>query len=146
MTFSWSPPVPTLRNGVITRYSLSCVPETGGGNTISMQYTAAGTFTVGGFTPATSYNCSISASNILGSGTVAYVVVSTLDDGECTFCVIIINFLVLLALCTCMCSYSSSALLSSNVVSVATEWDWSERLSGMGCKYKFLIIRVKLIS
>ena len=63
-----------------------------------------------------------------------------------SFCVIIINFLVLLALCTCMCSYSSSALLSSHVVSVATEWYWSERLSGMGSKYKFLIIRVKLIS
>ena len=37
-----------------------------------------------------------------------------------------------------MCSYSLSALLSSNVVSVAVEWDWSERLSGMSCKYKFL--------
>ena len=37
-----------------------------------------------------------------------------------------------------MYSYSLSALLSSNVVPVAVEWDWSERLSGMGCKYKFL--------
>ena len=31
-----------------------------------------------------------------------------------------------------------SALLYSNVVSVAVEWDWSERLSRMGCKYNFL--------
>ena len=38
MTFSWSPPAPTERNGVITNYSLSCVPETGGRNTITMQY------------------------------------------------------------------------------------------------------------
>ena len=82
MTFSWSPPAPTLRNGVITGYSLSCVPEVGGGNSISMQYTAAGTFTLGGFTPATSYNCSISASNSLGSGPTAHVVVTTLNDGE----------------------------------------------------------------
>ena len=85
MTFSWSPPTLTLRNGVITGYSLSCVPVAGGGNTITMQYTAAGTFTLGGLIPATSYNCSIFASNILGSGPVAYVAVSTLDDGECYF-------------------------------------------------------------
>ena len=147
MTFSWSPPAPTLCNGVITGYFLTCVPVASGGSTISMQYTAAGTFTLGGFTPATSYNCSISAINILGSGPVAYVVVTTLDDGEChkpVFCVILINFLILLTLHTCMCSWS--ALLSSNVVSAAAEWDWSERLSGMGCKYKFLIIKVKLLS
>ena len=82
MTFSWSPPAPTERNGVITGYSLSCVPVSGGGSSITMQYTAAGTFTLAGFTPATSYNCSISASNSQGSGPVAYVDVTTLDDGE----------------------------------------------------------------
>ena len=82
MTFSWSPPSPTLRNGVITGYSLSCVPEAGGGNSIMIQYTTVGTFTLGGLTPATSYNCSISASNSLGSGPTAHVVVTTLNDGE----------------------------------------------------------------
>ena len=83
MTFSWSPPAPTLRNGVITGYSLSCVSEAGGGrrNTISKQYTAAGTFRLGGFTPATSYNCSVSARNIWGNGPVSYSVVATQDDG-----------------------------------------------------------------
>ena len=82
ITFSWSPPSPTGRNGVITGYSLSCVPEAGQGNSISMQYTAAGTFTLGGFTPATSYNCSISASNSQGSGPAACREVVALDDGE----------------------------------------------------------------
>ena len=77
MTFSWSPPAPTERNGVITGYSLSCVPVSGRGNTISMQYTAAGTFTLGGFTPATSYNCSISASNSQGSGPVSSMISTT---------------------------------------------------------------------
>ena len=82
MTFSWSPPTPTERNGVITGYSLSCVPEAGGGTTITtitMQYTATGTFTLGGFTPATSYNCSISASNSQGSGPVSYQISTTLE-------------------------------------------------------------------
>ena len=31
-----------------------------------------------------------------------------------------------------------STLLSSNVVPVAAEWDWSERLSGVGSKCNFL--------
>ena len=85
ITFSWSPPSPTLHNGVITGYFLSCVPEAGGGgSSISMQYTAAGTFTLRGFTPATSYNCSISASNVWGNGPVAYRMVSTLAD--CKHC------------------------------------------------------------
>ena len=79
MTFSWSPPTPTGRNGVITGYALSCVSEAGGGTTISMQYTAAGTFTLEGFTPFTSYNCSISASNSQGSGPVAYLINTTLE-------------------------------------------------------------------
>ena len=79
MTFSWSSPAPTLRNGVITGYSLSCVPETGGLNSISMQYTAAGTFTMRAFTPATSYNCSIFASNSQGSGPATYLINTTLE-------------------------------------------------------------------
>ena len=84
MTFSWSLPALTLCNGVITGYSLSCVPEVGtrGRNTISMQYTAAGTFTRGGFTLAISYNCSISADNSQGSGPLMHRVVTTPDDGK----------------------------------------------------------------
>ena len=82
VTFSWSPPAPTLRNGVITAYFLSCVPEAGRGNSITMQYTTAGTFTQGGFAPATSYNCFISASNSQGRGPAAYLAIRTLDDCE----------------------------------------------------------------
>ena len=146
MTFSWSPPAATEHNGVITGYSLYCVPEARGGNTIAMQYTAAGTFTLRGFTPATSYNCSISASNSLGSGPAVCMVVTTLDDGEChkLLCAIIItsttSFLQKCIMTPFFVMHSWSALLSSNVVSVGAEWYWSERLSGMGCKYSFLIL------
>ena len=81
MTFSWSPPASNLQHGMITGYFLSCVPANGG-NSISMQYTASGTFTLGGFAPATSYNCSIFASNSQGSGPATYMIVTTQDDGE----------------------------------------------------------------
>jgi len=82
VTFSWSPPAPTLRNGIITSYSLFCVPEGDGESTVSMQYTETGTFTLEGFAPATTYNCSISASNSEGSGPVANVVVATMENGK----------------------------------------------------------------
>ena len=82
MTFSWSPLSPAFRNGVITGYFLSCVPEVGGRSSISMQYTTAGTFTLGGFTPATSYNCFVSASNGQGRGPAAYLAIRTLDARE----------------------------------------------------------------
>ena len=88
-----------------------------------MQYTAAGTFTLGGFIPATSYNCSVSASNSQGRGPAIYTSVTTLDDGGC--CLLLVLKLALLY---------SHIPLSSNVVSVAAERDWSERLSGMGSK------------
>ena len=61
---------------------LLCQVGTRGRNTISMQYTAAGTFTLGGFTPAISYNCSISADNSQGSGPLMHRVVTTPDDGK----------------------------------------------------------------
>ena len=70
-----------MQHGVITGYFLSCV-SVSSGNTISMQYTAAGTFTLVGFAPATSYNCSIFASNSQGNGPATYMLVTTPDDGE----------------------------------------------------------------
>ena len=60
----------------------ACVPEVDGGNSITMQYTTAGTFTLAGFTPAISYSCSISARNSQGSGPATHRVVTTLDDGK----------------------------------------------------------------
>ena len=78
MTFSWAPPNAPERNGVITGYSLSCTPSS-----IPMQpYTQAGTFRLAGFTPATTYNCSIFASNSIGNGPVVSMIIRTLDDGK----------------------------------------------------------------
>ena len=62
-----------------------------------MQYTAAGNFTLGGFTPATSYNCSISASNIWGNGPVAYKIVSTLD--ACKHCFLEVKWFIVQKQC-----------------------------------------------
>ena len=124
MTFSWSPPAPTERNGIITGYFLSCVPVSGGGNSVSMQYTAAGTFTLGGFTPATSYNCSISASNSQGSGPVAYLIVATPDDSKHHGARLVYQIF-LVPVCVCLL-YSLAMLfqlqLSGTGLRVCQEW------------------------
>ena len=132
MTFSWSPPGPNLQHGMITGYFLSCVPANGG-SSISMQYTASGTFTLRGFTPATSYNCSIFASNSQGSGPATYMIVTTPDDGEHHGARLVCQIL-LVPICV------FSALLSSNVIPAPAEWYWSEGLSGVGSKWNFLIV------
>ena len=86
MTFSWAPPNATQRNGMITGYSLSCTPQTAGGD-ITMQYTQDGTFPLEGFTPATMYSCSIFASNSQGNGPVASMIIITLEDCKFPFSV-----------------------------------------------------------
>ena len=125
MTFSWSAPASNLQHGMITGYFLSCVPEAGGGgNSISMQYTAPGTFTLGGFTPATSYNCSISASNSQGSGPVAYLIVATPDDSKYHGARLVCQIL-LVPICVCLL-YSLALLfqlqLSGTGLRVCQEW------------------------
>ena len=65
--FSWQPPPPDQQNGVITRYDIVCTPSSGQlVNGIS--YYNALNATVGMFTPATQYSCTITASTRAGTG------------------------------------------------------------------------------
>ena len=50
----------------------------------------------------------------------------------------------MLLICVLTLHSSSTLYLSSNVVSVGAEWDWSEGLSGMGSKYN--VLKVKVLS
>ena len=68
VTFSWSPPPVTLRNGVITSYTLSCSPSP---SSLPQSPSQPGPLTVAGFSPDTSYSCSVVASNSQGSGPTA---------------------------------------------------------------------------
>ena len=86
MAFSWTPPNAAQRNGVISGYSLVCASQTGVGS-ITMQYTQAGTFILEGFSPASTYICSIFASNSQGNGPVAAMITSTLEDCKFPFSV-----------------------------------------------------------
>ena len=71
--FFWEPPPPDQRNGIITGYSIVCMPTEGGQPVNSVVVTDDGmsgilNATVGMFTAATQYNCAITASTSAGPG------------------------------------------------------------------------------
>ena len=67
--FSWKPPPPDQQNGVITRYDIVCTPSSGSGEPVNgMNSDRALNATVGMFTPATQYSCTITASTSAGTG------------------------------------------------------------------------------
>ena len=71
--FFWEPPPPDQRNGIIIGYNIVCMP-TDDGQPVSFTFAADGIMsgtlnaTVGMFTPATQYNCAITASTRAGPG------------------------------------------------------------------------------
>lgn len=84
LIFSWDPP---LEDVAITDYQLSCDPRPEGfpksygvmvfndtGGVVAME---------SGFTPSTTYNCSVLASNIIGDGPSVSAMATTLDDCRC---------------------------------------------------------------
>ena len=82
--FSWQPPPPDQQNGVITRYDIVCTPSSGQlVNGIS--YYNALNATVGMFTPATQYSCTITASTSAGMGPGNTVTVVTCELIEWIF-------------------------------------------------------------
>ena len=70
--FFWEPPPLDQQNGIITAYNITCSP-TGDGQPVNFIMTddiMSDTLnaTVGMFTPATQYNCAITASTSAGAG------------------------------------------------------------------------------
>ena len=82
VTFSWSPPPVALRNGVITSYTLSCSPSP---SSLPQSPSQPDPLTVAGFSPDTSYSCSVVASNSRGSGPPANISFTTQQDCETVY-------------------------------------------------------------
>ena len=83
VNFSWSPPPVTQRNGHITSYTLSCYPSP---SSLPPSPSQSGPLTVAGFSPDTSYYCSVVASNSQGSGPSALTTFTTSQDCKYTLC------------------------------------------------------------
>ena len=65
LTLSWSPPLPSQRNGVIISYLITC---SSGDIIINTTRTSSTSLTITGLQPFTNYTCSVSASTIIGDG------------------------------------------------------------------------------
>ena len=79
ISLSWAPPSLIDRNGIITSYTVTC--RSSGVATVTMVYSTAGMYTLGGFKPATSYTCDIVAANSAGMGPRESSTVTTSEDG-----------------------------------------------------------------
>ena len=77
--FSWSPPPVTQQNRLITSYTLSCSPSP---SSLPQSPSQTRPLTVAGFSPDTSYSCSVVANSGLGSGPPAHTNFTTLRDCE----------------------------------------------------------------
>ncbi len=77
---SWGPPPLETQNGIITAYNLTCQPEGLVADLLAV-YPAAGNYSLSGFSPATTYNCTVFAVTAGGSGPPATQAVTLFDDG-----------------------------------------------------------------
>ena len=77
VVFSWLPPPTMQRNAVITSYTLSCSPSP---SALPQSPSQAEPLTVAGFSPDTSYSCSVVTDNGQISGPPANITFTTLED------------------------------------------------------------------
>ena len=77
--FSWYTP---LYPRAVANYTLTCVSLVEMTDPLTMTYTEAGSYTLGGFRPATTYNCSIFATNVIGNSALSTVNMTTVDESE----------------------------------------------------------------
>ncbi len=81
ITVSWDPPPRESQNGIIIAYTLTCQPQELA-TALPVTYSAAGNYSLSGFRPATSYNCTVFAATAGGNGPIAFQVVTLLDEGN----------------------------------------------------------------
>lgn len=81
ISISWDPPPREAQNGVIIAYTFICQPQELA-TAQPVTYSAPGDYSLSGFRPATSYNCSIFAATAGGNGPTAFQIVTLLDDGN----------------------------------------------------------------
>ena len=79
LTLSWSPPLPSQQNGVITSYILTWIS---GGNIINSTRTSSTSLTITGLEPFTNYTFSVNSSTVVGDGPAAVRSVVTNEDSE----------------------------------------------------------------
>ena len=77
LTLSWSPPLPSKRNGVVTTYFVACTA-----NNVTNSNRTSGTIKVIGIDPFTNYTCSVRAATLVGDGPPATISGISDEDSE----------------------------------------------------------------
>ena len=124
VNFSWSPPPVTQRNGVITSYTLSCSPSP---FSLPQSPSQSGTLTVAGFSPDTSYTCSLVASNSQGSGPAANTSFTTLAVCKTVMCITlytIVQCIIIGLLCVFLYS-----IIHKEIVSLTTSTNVKRKIT-----------------
>ena len=79
LTFSWSPPLLSQRNGVIISYLITC---SSGGSIINSTRTSSTSLTITGLQPFTNYTCSVRAATIVGDGPATMLDIVTSEESK----------------------------------------------------------------
>ena len=79
IVLSWSPPLLSQCNGVITSYLINC---TSGDSIINSTRTSSTSLTITGLEPFTNYTCFVRASTVVGDGPAAIIQTMTAEYGN----------------------------------------------------------------
>ena len=80
--FTWLPPAPIMRNGLITNYTLNCSITATGIGQINRTFLAQDSYILSGFRPGTQYTCQLVATNSAGIGPPAEAMATLPEDSK----------------------------------------------------------------
>ena len=80
MRFTWLPPAPTMRNGLIIKYTLNCSITATEMNQTNRTFMPQDSYILSGFRPGTQYTCQVVAINSAGSGPPAETMATSPED------------------------------------------------------------------
>ena len=89
LQLSWDPPEEDKQNGEITGYQVEWSIATS--SNVEIVSGGITSFTVENLTPFTTYNCSVSSSNVAGNGPKAYMTGTTAEEGKQSISFYILN-------------------------------------------------------
>ena len=132
IVLSWSPPLLSQRNGVITSYLISC---SSGDIIINTTRTSSTSLTITGLEPFTNYTCFVSAATVSGDGPAAVIHTMTNEGSE--FIYLLPHFVFIIIINTVPeTSAANYSLSSQNSTLVIINWTPPVKPNGVIIAYQ----------